>query len=318
MCPQADVSSVLLANIRPCQRGVNDSTEPMVIQNEVSYRKTVYGYLLASLEGNCIEQGNSNFIDFLYRVNSKNSLIPKNLLLMCGDLRLEAFSRRLEHERLQRTSNDNPWKKVTLLIKDYIERISRQNTEYVFFIDTNPTFSVYTEMAISAAERLIVPFNANDFSLSAIRGVFNLVYGYPTDEHERFKEYQYNCLAEANSIQRPKLHLLVNNRATYYHTRASVAYSAVEIEVRRFLSTCYFKNEHMFTSQSLFESRPGILVDYIMDVPDFHTAGVVSTHNGWPLLILSAGTYSVFGKKVQVNNIIDKYKTDIRKVVQRL
>ena len=31
------------------------------------------------------------------------------------------------------------------------------------FIDTNPAFSVYTECAVAAADRLIIPVNADDF-----------------------------------------------------------------------------------------------------------------------------------------------------------
>ena len=31
------------------------------------------------------------------------------------------------------------------------------------FIDTNPAFSVYTECAVAAADRLLIPINSDDF-----------------------------------------------------------------------------------------------------------------------------------------------------------
>ena len=42
------------------------------------------------------------------------------------------------------------------------------NKEWVVFIDTNPSFSVYTEVALLAAQRLIIPLNADDFSRQAL------------------------------------------------------------------------------------------------------------------------------------------------------
>ena len=33
----------------------------------------------------------------------------------------------------------------------------------IYHIDTNPAFSVYTETAVAAADRLIIPINADDF-----------------------------------------------------------------------------------------------------------------------------------------------------------
>ncbi|CAC5386901.1 unnamed protein product [Mytilus coruscus] len=267
MCPQANVSSALLAN------KINPNV--LLYPEEVTV-STVCDYLLAKLKRNNTELETTNLMDFLVHVNTTNKRIPTNLYLMCGDLYLEALSRKLEQERLLQTTpaNDNPWKRVTLFIKDYIEGMSRQHVDCVFFIDTNPTFSIYTEMAISAAERLIVPFMADDFSLSAITAMFNLVYGYTTDENKRFnclKEYQYYWLAKANNIQRPKLHLFVNNRATYYDTRASAAFSAAEIS--KFLNEVYWKNEDMFSSD--FDASPGVLMDHIIDLPDFHSSGVV-------------------------------------------
>lgn len=45
------------------------------------------------------------------------------------------------------------------------------------FIDTNPSFSIYTELAISAGDKLIVPVNADDSSRVATNALFILLHG---------------------------------------------------------------------------------------------------------------------------------------------
>ena len=47
----------------------------------------------------------------------------------------------------------------------------------MFFIDCNPSFSSYTELAILAAERLMVPCSADGSSARAIDNIGRLVYG---------------------------------------------------------------------------------------------------------------------------------------------
>jgi len=58
------------------------------------------------------------------------------------------------------------------------------------FIDTNPAFSVYTECAIAAADKLIIPINADDFSNAACKSMLGCIYGEPFDttyDHEMFR-----------------------------------------------------------------------------------------------------------------------------------
>lgn len=301
MCPQANISSALLAkNNHPLNPG-------QVVLEGRSYEKTVCGYLLAKIERVSTESRN-----FLIKVNSENKHISKNVFLMCGDLYLEEISRRLEQERqLMAIGETSPWKKVTCFIKDFVESLG-QNRQYGFFIDTNPSFSIYTEMAISAAERLIVPYTADDFSLTAIRAMLYLVHGYQTDEdHHRRSliEHQYYQLAKIHQVKRPQLHLFVNNRATTYHTRAAAAYSGVADEVKQLLERVY-KNQSSIFTQPLDGLCPVL--------HDFHTAEVTSIHNGIPIVSLKQGPYNVFDQPVQVQKNIHIYQADIRKITAML
>ncbi|CAG2228670.1 unnamed protein product [Mytilus edulis] len=168
------------------------------------------------------EMGSSDCSLFLINVNKYNHEIPENVFLLCGDRYLDVLLKRLEQERqLTPTRNDdNPWKRVTLFIKDFIDSVSDDPKwrSSCFVIDTNPNFSIYTEMAISAAKRLIVPFTADDFSLSAIETLLYMVYGYESDKDKRlqsFEKSQYFWLAQTNGIKRSKLLFFVFNRVTF-------------------------------------------------------------------------------------------------------
>lgn len=309
MCPQANVSSALLAR--------NNSPLLPLNPGEVDiegcpYEKTVCGYLLAKLERGSNELGIPKLKEFLTLVHSKNNNITKNVYLMCGDLYLEELSTRLQQERqLIATRNISYWKRVTVFIKDYIQRLG-QNEEFVFFIDTNPSFSIYTEMAISASERLIVPFTADDFSLSAIKAMLYLVYGIQTNESDHRRslvEHQYYWLAENHQVNRPKLHLFVNNRATYHTTRTAAAFAGVANEVRLLLKRVYEKQSDIFSQPS---------TKLCVDLHDFHSAGVISLHTGCPISNLKPGKHYVFDETVQVQSNIGTYKADIKKIIKML
>lgn len=323
MCPQANVSSALLANHNnPFFFYPGDVTVSTTSNGFIKglsgkfYEKTVYGYLSSRLDG---EMGTFNLMDFLTHVIPINKYISQNVFLMCGDLYLEALSKRLEKERqLLPTSYDNPWKRVTLFIKDYIESLSL-NGNFVFFIDTNPSFSIYTEIAISAAQSLIVPFMADNFSLSAIRAMLYLVYGYQKGDHKRLvdlKESQYFWLANACGVQRPMLRMFINNRATFYKTRAASAFSALGGKVEEILKEVIDVNSTIFCS--LFPGASRDICQYVTDLHDFHSAGVVSLHIGCPISLLGRGPHNVYGKDVYLQPDNGVYHADISKILGML
>lgn len=62
------------------------------------------------------------------------------------------------------TPTAQPWKWIQEIIKNFIEDITESNDEWLVFIDTNPSFCIYTQIAVSGAERLLVPINADNSS----------------------------------------------------------------------------------------------------------------------------------------------------------
>lgn len=341
MCPQANVSKTLLTEagkfLCPKQQGeetVSDISKHVVSgASGFSYESTVCGYLLAKLDRNDTVIGTNNYWKFLSHVYLFNHNIADNVYLLCGDLYLEVLSKRLEQERqLLPTRYDIPWKRVTLYMRDFIEglTLSDPTHDYTFFIDTNPSFSIYTEIALSAAELLIVPSTSDDFSLSAIKAVIQLVYGCETDDSQRMKilnEYQFGELAVKHKINLPKLHLFLNNRTTVYRTRTAAAYAAIGFEIGQILKQVYDRNSYIFANPNVkvetYMTTEQIRKRYIFDVHDVHTKGILSLHFGCPISQLEAGDYQMYGQTIKLHPIdlqdrLKKYNENITLILQML
>ncbi|CAC5355915.1 unnamed protein product [Mytilus coruscus] len=338
LCPKANVSQALLAKTTENQLGselgkVNvskASTRLIELSTGKEYEQTVGGYLLAMLDKKDGRMRTFDCKQFLIKVHNFNQAIPDNVFLLCGDRYLDVLSKRLEQERqLFPTRHDNnPWTRVTLFIKDFIDSLRDDpNWNYSFVIDTNPNFSIYTEMALSAAKRLIVPFTADDFSLSAIETMLYMVYGYDSVGDERlesFKESQYFWLAQKNRIDRSKLYLFVFNRVTFYDSRSASAFASIRDRLVHTLKTFEHESHRKISKQSCCCS-PGQLDDdhikehYIVDVHDFHSKGIVSLHSGCRISEVENDYNLVYGSEVNISSDKNsKYYKDICRILTKM
>jgi len=205
MCPQANISSALLGFA-----GDLDSGNRMnVLRNEKvkefwgdeddvddesqsrSYLKSISGYLIMRVD-NKQPEANVDPRRYMVKVDEVNLQMPGNLYLLLGDETLELSIKAVE--KMRSKSVGTPWKDGTILIKRMIEKyakkLAKEEVEQLtVFIDTNPAFSVYTELAIAASTRLIIPLNADDFSRSAANAMLANIYGYefnPSFKHPCF------------------------------------------------------------------------------------------------------------------------------------
>ena len=71
-------------------------------------------------------------------------------------------------------------------------------TGLTVFIDTNPAFSVYTELAVAAADKLITPVNSDDFSRAAVNAMLANVYGYDFNPSYEDVCFRYLLLTDMN------------------------------------------------------------------------------------------------------------------------
>ena len=295
LCPQANASMALLSSPE-----VYGSAHLSTL-----YRngKTISHYLAKSTQrGPTIKAK-----DFITQVNRYNPQVPENLYLLCGDMNLELVGRHLEHLRRGFDLYDNrPWLDNTRSILNFIEGaenlvngVSQGDEQWVVFIDTNPAFSVYTEIALAAARKLIIPINSDDFSIEAVRDMLDLVYGIHPQQgqeeqdqyFEAYRQYMFSSKARLYKLKLPQIHLLVNNRVTVYNTRAAKAFSAKGEENLKVLFEAYSQHQ---AKMKCFSERGGQTNNkevfgerYFVNLRDFHSIAIVSLHTGYPLSRLS-------------------------------
>ena len=297
LCPQANVSMALLSSKR-----VSGSEHLSTLYNE---NKTISFYLQRSIEPGPVIDGKN----YLTTVQQFNDQMPSNLFLLCGDMYLELMGRHLDHQRGgMAIPTNNPWINITSSIRSFIEGkegqvkgVAQARGNWVVFVDTNPAFSVYTEIAIAAARKLIIPINADDFSVAAVRAMLDLVYGIcqRNDEPANFQAYRgymFSSKATLYDLRRPHIHLLVNNRTTHLtaqhqaETRAVKGFRAMGLRNLKVLFEAYQNHREYFSPR---DDIPEIHTfdqfqkHYFEDIRDFHTTAILCLHTGCPLGALS-------------------------------
>ena len=198
MCPQANVSMMLLG-------GGNSGEEKVEKLISEETPKSVVGYMTDSIINNF---STGNLEKFLVKVKSNNDHLSSNLFLLCGDGNLELIAPLLA-DRANATplsQNDKPWEKVHSILKNVTDCAINEDKETVFFIDTNPSFSIYTQIAIISGEKLIIPINADDSSRVAISALFNLIYG-SGKIHPVYGNYAFSARLDKNEMRRPIIHM---------------------------------------------------------------------------------------------------------------
>jgi hypothetical protein len=200
------------------------------------------------------------------------------------------------------TPSVQPWVWVHTVIRNFIQNLSARynNKDWMVFIDTNPSFSIYTELAISAADRLITPVNADDSSRVATNAMFILLHG-QNPPHPIYGSWTFASQAYRYGLHIPKIHLIIGNRLTQYDGAAS-AFSALSDATADTLFHAYMHNNFYFTPRLNFiNSIQSFRDSYSVALRDFNTAGVVSAHLGARLSFMREGYYQVHGVDVKVN-----------------
>ncbi len=298
LCPQSNSSMMILGG------GAAGEANVLSLCTEATPR-TVVGYL-----STVISNGAGAALplpdDFLVKASDYNVHMSENLHLMCGDGNLEPMSPAISGAAAAPplTPTSQPWKWVHLIFKDLIHNLARvknENRDWMVFIDTNPSFSIYTELAISAAERIITPVNADDSSRVATNAMFILLHG-QTPPHPIYGAWTYAAKAQVHSINVPSIHIVVGNRLTQF-LGAAAAFSALSDATADTLFSAYQSHPAFFTARAKVPKTVKEFRNaYSVALRDFNTAGVVSAHLGRPLSAMPQGYYKVHGVDVKVNS----------------
>jgi cellulose biosynthesis protein BcsQ len=295
MCPQANVSMILL--------GGGPLGEDRVLQ-QCQFDptpKSIVGYLASVLSGGAGAQL-PDPMSYIVVPNLHNFNIPENLYLLCGDGNLEPMAP-LISERANQAAlppAEHPWKWVHTIVRRYIENISQIDGDWTVFVDTNPSFSIYTEIAISGVNKLIVPVNADDASRVAVSAMFSLIYG-ANPPHPFYGQYTYAAKADSHGIQRPIVQLVVGNRLTQ-NLGPAAAFGALSNATADALFEAFQQSSNRFEA---IDPPPATVEDFrssfSVSLRDFNTAGVVAAHLGTPLSGLTERNYNVYGTSVSVD-----------------
>ncbi len=290
MCPQANSSMMLLGGGR---NGENHLQELI----SLSTPKTVVGYITSN-----IIKASYHPSDYIININKYNKALPENMHLLAGDGNLELIapllSERADAKPL--SERDKPWESVHSIIKDLARDAAIDGRPCTVFIDTNPSFSVYTQMAILGGDSLLVPINADDSSIFAITGLFNLIWGTKTP-HPVYGNYTFSAKVDKFKIDRPKIAFLLGNRFTQ-KKGAAHAFKALSNEAVKKMYEEYTSSPDRFINNGLkIENQNDFENAYSVELRDFNSAGVVAANQGIPLSSMDKHSYEVYGESIQVS-----------------
>lgn len=303
LCPQANISETLLIN--------PDIIHKLIRQTP---RGTVAGYLEARL--NSPFRTIKEVTPYVCCPRDFNPKLPENLLLVCGDNLLEILS-----EAIRQTSQlvipDNAWKQVLSWIKDLTAALRERSgdRDTLFILDCNPSFAIYTQLALVAAENVVIPFTADDSSRRAVENVVTLLYGFDMGDSriEAYTKISFAKKAKEQNIEIPKLHTFVSNRITRYRGKASKAFEAVSESIKVTLDTLHKEHRQIYSTPKEIPS------ERFIEIPDYHSACVYMSTEGVPLYNLQPGPKEFRGKRVQLNRgPLERYRKALARFVEYL
>lgn len=309
LCPQANSSSMLLGGIETGERTLNDFalTTP---------RTTIAGYIEDRIISPYVNPNVGSA--YVTQVSRYNAHVPQNLYLVAGDEELE-----IQASRVQGATNPGPadaWRIVHGWISDLIADIRRSwNVEQsTVFVDCNPSFSIYTELAMSASDRLIIPFSADGSSKRAVRAVLALLYGVRRSGSGRISDFYLNSQRFRMSL--PEIYAYVGNRLTTANYSSAGAFRTVVNEIGTEIFDVYQANASYFaihpTGAPLPRSRTEFKRMFQAEIRDANTASVVSGALGIPIMRLTPGTRNLLGRSIMVNQSqLEVQKPNIRDFV---
>jgi chromosome partitioning protein len=309
LCPQANASSMLLGGIIRGEDQLNEisSTAP---------RRTIAGYIDQRIRSPYVSPKVG--ARFFVHVSKFNNEVPDNVFLVVGDEELE-----VQASRVANATSPGPadaWRVVHGWISDLIAdiRASWDIEDSTVFIDCNPSFSIYTELAMSASDRLIIPFSADGSSKRAVRAVLALLYGMTRVSGAAQSEYYLNT--QRFRMATPKIYSYVGNRLTQMNLAAAKAFKTVVAEIGKEIWAVWNANPNLFavhpSGTPVPRGQPDFRKMFQVEINDANTASVVSGALGIPMSNLAAGTRVLVGRRVQINQSqLDKQQPNLRRFV---
>ncbi len=300
LCPQANLSELLLGGLN------NKGSEKLLERHGLVPRCSIGGYFQLRLPSPYAPPA-FKAQDFVTTPSEYNKGIPANVDLVCGDPLLELQANAVNTLANNNIPGTNAWIAVIDWLNVFFDQLSARYD--IAFMDCNPSFSLYTQIALASADKIILPVMADDSSRRAIQNAFSLVYGLklPSDI---YASYAFATKLKADGRRLPQVHLIAKNRITQYMGSAS-AYAAVLGAIDNDIKSLLATYPEIFSFSRV--------EDGFVEVRDFQTTGVVAFAKGLPFSELRVGKQTINGHRVQVKQeYLDNSKTEIERLVDRL
>ena len=234
-----------------------------------SPRQTIGGYFDARITSPHSRTGTES--NFVLNLSSFNPNLPSNMSLVAGDPSLEIQAQAINQIAVQ-TLPANSWANVHSWVSDIVAAASAQHPNVVFFIDCNPSFAAYTEIALLASTRLIIPCTADGSSARAIDNVGQLLFGVGVPP--AYASVNFAARAKTYGMGLPSVHMVPLNRSTQYDKKSSKAFGAMYDEI---------KSRVVSLQKQIPSSFSCSQQNCFLDIPDAHAVSVVCSHLGLPL-----------------------------------
>ncbi len=313
LCPQANVSTILLG-------GIIKGEEVLTDINTKANKRTISGYVKEKLISSYTHINSGS--KYAVQVSTINPSIPENVYLVVGDEELENQASGILYAASAQSVQDS-WRLVHTWISEMITDIQKSwnNADNTVFIDCNPSFSIYTELALSAADRLIIPFTADGSSKRSVKAILSLVYGITrytgdsvSDFYTKTKQYRLTL---------PRIYMYVGNKLTSMYSSSAKAFSSVVEEIGNEIFAVWQKHPELFclhpSGAGTPSSRSAFNKMFQFQIRDSNTASVVSTAMGIPVSSITAGTVNLLNKNVVVNQTqIDQILDNLRFLVNEI
>ncbi|MDQ7814215.1 MAG: ParA family protein [Patescibacteria group bacterium] len=310
-CPQANASSMLLG-------GIDAGDQALDRFSTQSPLRTISGYVEDRIRSPYVNPRTGS--SYAYQVNQLNRLVPSNLYLVVGDEQLEIQASRVVGATVP--GPQDAWRIVHQWFSDLIADVmsSWNNHPATVFLDCNPSFTIYTELAMSAADRLIVPFTADGSSKRAVRTLLSLLYGVQRNPGAQQSTFYLNSNVFRMTV--PNIYSYVGNRLTQNLGPAS-AFRTVVNEIGDEIHRIWQANPSRFAIHPVGAQPPRSATEFRRmfqaQIKDANTASVVSSALGIPLRKLTAGPKQLAGRTVPINQTqLDRLQPNIRDFVQTI
>ena len=309
LCPQANSSGMLLG-------GIVIGEQHLEAIASKAKKLTIAGYIDDRIVSPYRNPKTGSA--FATQVSRYNANVVDNLFLVVGDEALE-----VQTSRVAKATNPGPsdaWRLVHGWISDLISDIrhSWDVKNQTVFIDCNPSFSIYTELAMSASDRLIIPFSADGSSKRSVRAVLSLIYGVTRIRGVEQSEFFLNSDKFRMSV--PKIYAYVGNRLTQMNLGAASAFKTVVDDIGKEIWAVWKTDPDCFSihpgGTRPPRTKPEFKRMFQAEINDANTASVVSGALGIPISALNAGKYRILSaRSSQVNQSqLNKQRPNLKTV----